>query len=379
MTNISKKVNAFMKKILCSIMLFVASSACFASESSISNAPITKPLVGASSDASLGVSNTYIKKNAPIEYTVKKSDSVVKLATMYLTKIGYWNQFLGVDSLSTTKLYPGDKLRMISLDSSHKILVVAVAAGSNNSYYQKLSPTLRVTSENNIPALPVTQLRSLMINPIVMSDEEYKALPMIVGADNSGSVYYTLGDNVYVKNYNGNIGDRVMVLSDFRKIIDPDSHLPIATEYHYNGEGIISSIGKVSNLELIKVDQQISALDRVAPVDAISQNIVPFRSEYNIEGKIVAMYDSLTSTGQNNTVVLNVGAKLGAKVGMVLDITDAHKFVDPTSPSDDPQYLNSPIQNIGELLIYKVYDNVSFALVTDSTKEIPLYAKFKSQ
>lgn len=327
----------------------------------------------------IGVLNSDIKNNAPSDYTVQKNDTVSKLATMYLKKISQWPQLLGVENLADTKLYPGDKLQVISVDSNRKILVVSIA-GSSGNYYQKLTPTIRVDSLDSLPPIPFTRIKNMLLNPIVMKKESFEALPMVVGGSNPKAMYFSMGDNIYVKKYTGNIGDNVMVISRFRDLIDPDTKEKLGTEYRFNATGVMTSIGPVSNLEPLSVTNQIMSLDRVAPADHLpAAEIVPHKSAYTIDGKIIGLYDAISATGTNNTVVINRGSRDGVDVGTVFNVTDGHSFIDPNSSDDDPKYLVAPEQMVGELLVYKVYDKVSFALITDATQEISLNSKVLSQ
>lgn len=367
-------------KILVSLFISMSCLNLFADspDASVANNTV-KQSVNVSNNATLGVSKLEIKKNAPQEYVVKKTDSVSKIATMYLKKLSLWPQFLGVSKLTATKLYPGDRLKMVSVANNQYMLVVALA-GKKGNYYQRLSPEVRTVDLETQTPIPTARIKTMLLNPLVLDDTDVNNLPIVVGGDKVGGLYYTLGDSVYVKNYNGAIGDKVMVINKFRDLTDPDTNEKLGTEYRYNADGVMTQISTVSNLELTKVIYPVVPLDHVAPaVTIMPPEIIPQRSEYLLDGKIIAMYDSLTSTGENNSVVINKGIRDGVKVGTVFNITDGHSFLDPTASNDDPKYLVAPEVSIGELLVYKTYDKVSFALVTDSVKEIPLYARIKSQ
>ncbi len=327
----------------------------------------------------LGVSNKNIKSSAPQDYTVKKTDTVIKVAQKYLNKLSLWPSLLGVDSLSTTKLYPGDKLKLINVDGSRKILVISLA-NSKGNYYQKLTPQVRIEQVNDTDYISVANLKQFMKNPIVMNKESYNSLPTVVGSSNDLAVYYSMGDSIYVKNFVGNVGDRVMVLSDLRALKDPNTKEFLGEEYRVNGYGVISQVGKISSLELTSAIEPIISLNRVLKLDnTMSYDIVPHHMDNEVSGQIIALYDSLSATGEYNNVVINRGSRDGVEVGAVFDINDGRKFKDPTSNSDDDRYFDAPAQEIGELLVYKVYDKVSFALVTDSQSEIIINSKIRSQ
>lgn len=369
-----------MNKFLVSLVISMSCLNLFADSADVSiTNNIATNSVNVNQNTTVGVLKSEIKKNAPQEYVVKKNDSVSRIATMYLKKISLWTQFIGVNNFSATKLYPGDRLRIIDTGNGRKMLVVALA-GKRGNYYQKLSPEIRTVDLNDQAPIPMAKIKTMLLSPLVMNDADFNKFPVVVGGSQNAGMYYTLGDNVYVKNYTGAVGDKVMIINKFRDLTDPDTKEFLGSEYRYNADGIMTNISAVSNLELTKVSYQVAPLDRVAPaVTFLPPEIVPFHSEYALDGKIIAMYDSLTATGENNSVIINKGARDGVKVGMVFNISDGRTFLDPTASNDDPKYLVAPEVGIGELLVYKVYDKVSFALITDSTQEIPLYAKIKSQ
>ena len=370
------------------ILVFCAlfSSLTYASDvdSLIDNITLESPVHNTTTQSSpqplvLGVSNINIKKNAPLDYTVKKSDTVIKLSNKYLKKLSLWPNLLGVENLSSTKLYSGDKLKLVSVDGTRKILVVSLA-GQKSNHYQKLTPQIRTEPINASDYISAFNLRNFMLDVVVMDKESYNKLPTVVGSSNDLAVYYSMGDSIYVKGYQGNVGERVLVISDFRPLKDPTTKEFLGEEYRVNGYGVISSIDKISNLELTSAPNAIMALNRVVKVDnTMDFNIVPHHMESEVNGQIIALYDSLSATGEYNNVVINRGARDGVELGGVFDITNGRKIKDPTSNSDDDKYFDSPQQSIGELLVYKVEDKVSFALVTDSQSEILINSKIKSQ
>lgn len=328
-------------------------------------------------NSTTGVTANLVRSNAPIVYTVKKNDTVMKLALMYLKKTGYWPQFLGVTSLSATRLYPGNTLRILSLDGN-KILLVDRKSTRNS--IDKLEPTVRSVSLEELPPISTKALKSLFIHPTLIPEKDFESLPMIVGGAVTGQLYYTSGDRVYLKNYIGQAGDQVAIFSKMRNIIDTDTQENLGYEVRYNGDGVIDQTGDVTSMDISYANYQISDLDRVVALpDQEIPDIIPHKSEILITGKIVDLYDALTATAENNTVVINRGARDGVNIGQIFEVTDTHKFVDPTSDPDNPKYLWAPPEAIGEVLIYKVYDKLSFGLVTDSSRPIKFNAVVQSQ
>lgn len=324
-----------------------------------------------------GVPASMIKNNAPKDYTVKKSDTVMKIAHMYLKKVGYWPQFVGVTSIGKTKIYPGDNLQILTIDGL-KLLTVQ---HSSRSVVDKLEPEVRDLPNDELPPISIKKLKNLILHPMLIPENDFEALPMVVSGGAPGDITYTAGDTIYVKGLKDQqVGDQVSVFSKFRKIIDPDTKESLGFEVRYNGDATISQIGPVSSLELTNTVNYVSPLDRVInmPVQQIP-DLTPHRSDLVITGKIVALYDAITSTAEDNTVIINRGSRDGVDSGMIFDITDTRKVIDPTSDMDHPKYLVMPPTVIGELLIYKVYDKMSFGLITDSARPVLINAIVQSQ
>ena len=370
-----------LKKILLLLINSLSLSVCYAAgnDSSISFTDSTPTVVSVQSSAS-GVRADLVKSTAPRSYTVKKTDTVMKLAEMYLKKISYWSQFMGVSRFSATKLYPGDQLQILGVDG-YKVLVVSRGSSSNSPGYEKLVPTARDIDSDALPPMSIRKLRNLLMKPTLVDQNIFESLPVVVGGGEVGQYMYTAGDNIYVKGLTGiDIGSQVSVLSKFREIVDPDSKESLGYEVRWDGTAILDQLGPVSTLHVNNTVSQISPLDRIMSVaEPNIPVIVPHKSDQIISGKIVALYDSLTSTAEDNTVVINRGNRDGVDVGLVFDITSTRKIVDPTSNQDKPKYLVMPPEIIGEVIVYKVYDKLSFGLVTNSNHAIELYSVVQSQ
>ncbi len=325
-----------------------------------------------------GVPANMLKTSAPKNYVVKKTDTVMKLAHMYLKKIGYWPQFLGISSINKTRIYPGDSLQILTIDGV-KLLTVSHAQGTT---IEKLEPEVHDLPNDELPTISIKKLKNLILRPTLIPEGEFEALPMVVSGGAPGDFTYTAGDNIYVKGLKEQqVGDQVSVFSKFRKVSDPDTKESLGFEVRYNGDATITQIGPISSLELTSTVNYVSPLDRVIslPVQQIP-DLTPHRSESMvITGKIVALYDAITSTAEDNTVIINRGSRDGVDPGMIFDITDTRKVIDPTSNMDHPKYLVMPPTVIGELLIYKVYDKMSFGLITDSARPILINSIIQSQ
>lgn len=246
--------------------------------------------------------------------------------------------------------------------------------------YDKLSPEIKYlplqSVKNNFALDSLKSSRH-----IVMSSEKYENLPVVIGGDNRNQVRFSLGDTIYLKNYNGALDSKLIFISKFRDLIDPDTKESLGTEYSINATGLVSNyLSDVASVELMSVNDQVSIGDKVITTDDITLvKTMQYTSNNFIIGKIIAIHDSVLSTAMMNYVVINKGARDGVKVGVSLDVMENKLLKDPTSINSDSHDLILPEQILGEILIYSVYEKVSFGMIMSSHKEIPLYAEVKSR
>lgn len=343
---------------------------------SVNAAPVSQ----AAQNKPQGVSPDIIKSTAPENYTVKNSDTVIKLAKMYLNKISYWAQFLGIKNTLQTKIYPGDKLHILTLDGMKVLGIVSGQLGPVKAY-DKIIPTVHTISNNGIPIIPLKKLDNLILQPMLVTEASFKALPIVISGAEPGASMYTTGDTVYVKGLtHQQAGDQVAIFSEFRCLIDPDTQESLGCEIRYNGNAVIDQLGPISSLRIISLVNPIVPLDRVLVVSKETlPELIPHKPQMVITGKIIALYDALTTTAQDSTVVINRGSRDGVEAGQLYDITDTRKLLDPTSSPNQTLYLIMPPKIIGEILIYKVYEKASFGLITSSAAPILLNSVIQSQ
>ncbi|MEO6145611.1 MAG: peptidoglycan-binding protein LysM, partial [Sulfuriferula sp.] len=99
----------------------------------------------------------------------------------------------------------------------------------------------------------------------------------------------------------------------------------------------------------------IQAGDRLKPAtDAYSFRYIPHPPATNIQGRVISIYGGVSEAGQYATVVLNQGSRNGLDVGTVLAVYKKGNVVDK---------IQLPDSRSGLLMVYRVFDKVSYALV----------------
>ncbi|MEN9945921.1 MAG: hypothetical protein RLZZ293_307, partial [Pseudomonadota bacterium] len=331
-----------------------------------------------------GIASELIKIDAPQSYVVKANDTSLKIAQLYVNKISDFPQLMGKQTWSEIELKSGDSLQLLSRNGIKLLLLSRQVVNNSNSStkYIKLTPMIKTTGEQFLPTISADKLNNLLMQPLVLEESQnLNKLPYIVSGGEVGQSLYSMGDLIYVKGLtNVQIGSEVAIISPFRILTDPDSKQQLATEVYWNGSAIVEQLGELITLRINSAVRPIAPLDRVLllPVNDVPK-IAPHKAKPFLQGKIIGLYDALTSTAEANSVALNLGSNDGVDVGSVFDVYSSRVALDPNSKADKPQYLALPKQIIGEIMVYKVYPRVSFALVTDSSHPIRLFSSFQSQ
>src|SRR3569833_1133312 len=91
-----------------------------------------------------------------------------------------------------------------------------------------------------------------------------------------------------------------------------------------------------------------------------------------IDGKIVALFDAISRVGRYQVVVLNRGQQDGMRPWNVLAAYRAGEVVRDTLPRK-AQEVTLPDIRSGLVMVFRVFDKVSYALVMEALREIHLY------
>lgn len=340
-----------------------------------------------------------IKKDAPKQYVVKKGDTLWDISGIYLSEPWLWPELWQMNPQINNPhlIYPGDALSLIYDEHGNPRLVI-------NTGYKKLSPQGRITpkGKNAIPTLPLELLRPYLTYEQAISGEQIAGLPYILGA-NENTKMNTLGHIVYVKG-NLNKHESYAIYRKGKPYKDIDSDDVLAYKSVLVGVGRAFRSGDIENgvpasVKVESVKQEIRATDFLLPAME-GQTLPAFfnmkRPEQPIEGNIISAVTELREFSTMDIVVLNLGSEQQIKAGHILDIerqsptvfdgrngprykedsNSLEKLITNTSEflgveaDKDATVWHMPKEKVGELMVFKVYDNVSYALIVKNQHPI---------
>ena len=312
-----------------------------------------------------------MKQNHPKKYTVKKGDTLWDISSVFLKDAWYWPEIWQKNpQLENPHLiYPGDVLTLIMVNGRPRIVI-------NESPMRmiKASPKIRRSAlEATIPVIPGDAIRQFTIKPRVVSKKELEDSPYILGSDDEHLVL-SKGNRVYVRGELDKERVRYTVFRPNKELHDPDSGELLGYEAVYAGEVHIEKYDDPAVGTLTFTEREVLIGDRLLPIDKgrIKNLYNPHLPEDDINARVVSLFDALFGVAKYQVVVLNKGSRDGIEVGHVLASYTKGKNV-------RDKYFNSgggtvnvdlPDEKSGLMMVFRTFDQVSYALVMESTNVI---------
>lgn len=371
-----------------------------------------------------------IKPDAPKTYTVKEGDTLWDISGLYLQQPWQWPQLwkLNPQVVNPHLIYPGDVLSLSYDNQGNPVLsvndenvikvspdttdtsadgeVVAdasqtepgateeVATDYSSMGIRKISPTARkkLKSAKAITTLPLTMIRPFLTYEQALSDKEINVLPYVLGANEQvknagqGHILYVRGELEQGASYG--------IYRKGKAYIDPETDMLLGYETVLVGTAKAFRAGspdqnEPASVAVIDVKQEIRQGDRLLPA-AQGQSLPAFfvmtKPEQSIEGLIIDTTSDLREFSKWDIVVLNKGELADVKPGHMFSIyrksptvvdtktgpvyqADATKYQKLTGGIDGDA-LEMPREKVGQLMVFKVSERTSFAIVTETKRPI---------
>jgi hypothetical protein len=284
----------------------------------------------------------------------------------------------------------------------------------------KVSPQIRATELplESIPTIPTADIEPFLSNPLVIAQNQFADAPRIVRTQES-RVAVGAGDTAYAIGITKEKGLYWQMYRPGSPLIDPVSNETLGYVANYLGDAKVERLGDVSTVQIVSAVQEIYAGDYLqpAPREIALDGYMPHAPNKKIDGLIIALYNQIYETGPNAIITLNLGARDGLEVGNVLAIyrnLNAPTFTlresplwgrtgfiysaanphtnyqnEPLGDRNSPVYgrigpagaefkndkTNVPIvklpdERYGLLLVFRVFDRASYALVMNASRPV---------
>jgi LysM domain len=312
----------------------------------------------------------------PDEYVVQRGDTLWDIAAKFLQDPWYWPEvwYVNPQVENPHLIYPGDVLALVMIDGQPRITL-------RGSAY-RLSPQVRATPlDAAVNSIPYEQIASFLSRGMVLEGEQIKRLPYIL-ATRGERMIAAAGNEVYVRGGEPAApGARYSIVHVGDELVDPDDNKVVGYQGIFVGEGRLSRGGDPATVSLTDTNREALTGDRLVPESVdIPLNFFPKPPVRDIEGRIISVVDGVSLIGQYQVVVLNRGARDELAPGDVLTVFQAGETVRDRfgsgstggrfMPSFGGEKVKLPDEQAGTLMVFKVYDRISYGLVMEATSDI---------
>jgi hypothetical protein len=285
-----------------------------------------------------------LQENAPDKYVVVKGDTLWDISGKFLQKPWRWPEIwqLNKESIKDPHwIYPGD---VVLLDRSGDQPKLTLVPGEGHGLSTvKLSPYVREEKIESgaIPTIPTSAIHAFLSQPRVVSAGAMDSAPFILGS-NEDRVVYGRGDDVFATGGPADV-KRWNILRPGKKLVDPETGELLGYEVEYLGDARTLSPGAPQKIQITHSAQEILTKDKlVAAAETTTFEYAPHAPETQISGRIISAYGAISETGRYQTVVLNRGANHGLEPGHVLAIYQTGNTVKLSRDEQDKiSWLNS--------------------------------------
>jgi LysM repeat protein len=319
-----------------------------------------------------------VNPTAPAHYTVKRGDTLWGIASMYLKDPWLWPEVWVINPqvVNPHLIYPGDQLALAyGADGRPQISLEQAGA-------VRLDPRLRSSDlDGSIPTIPYAVIAAFLGRPAIMTEEEIRHSPYVVAFRDEHQVGST-NNTAYVRALPATPASSYAVVHIAGPLRDPDDNSVIAYEAIYTATAQVERAGDPAKTVLSDSARETLRGDRLVSGD-LSQtpmNFTPRAPAGNVRGQIIDVVGGTDLVGQYQIVAINRGKRHGIEPGTVLaideagyEVSDVYRRTGTVGDTESKTFapkVTLPEERVGTVLVFKVYDRVSYALVVNATDTI---------
>lgn len=317
--------------------------------------------------------------NAPDQHVVVRGDTLWGISGKFLEKPWCWPQVwdLNRDQIRNPHwIYPG---QVIYFDRVAGKLRLGRGAGTdyNDSSTVRLSPQVRSSDAptDAISTITLAEIQAFLTKPLIIEAGELNGAPRIVAVQ-EGHVYLGNGDKAYVR---GELGGHTEfeAFRPGKPLKDPATKQIIGYESVYLGTLKLQRLSRADNephtFTVTNVKEEMGVHDRLIAVEPKPfMNHVPHAPEQQVDAQIIAVYGGVSQAGQNQIVSINRGSKDGIDIGTVLELQRLGIVTADRTEGKGRNLIKLPDETYGTLLIFRVFNNISYGLVMQVTDTVQI-------
>ena len=324
-----------------------------------------------------------LKAGAPQVYVVKKGDTLWDISKRFLKNPVRWPEIWASNKHVKNPhwIFPGDRLLMCTYNGKPIIgkdegdgcegIIRRYTGGTGT----KLQPQVRIESLNNaIPVIPLEYIKHWLERSTIVASESIQGTPYILGTADQ-RVLAAKGQTVYARGNGLEVGQRYAVYREGEPYMFTDANgkkynaglelIQVSSGVAVRGENDITTLELTDtyNAEVRRGDRVLPEYDPMLPTLFYPTNA----EEVVAGGQVVRVMGSIGTAAKHSVVTIDRGSLQGVQVGHVLTVNQKGEVV--TDPKTKER-VQLPGQRIGNIMVFKSFENLSYAYVLDS--ELPI-------
>jgi len=322
-----------------------------------------------------------LKAGAPQVYVVKKGDTLWDISKRFLKNPVRWPEIWASNKHVKNPhwIFPGDRLLMCTYNGRPIIgkdegdgcegIIRRYTGGT------KLQPQVRIESLNNaIPVIPLEYIQHWLERTSIVAPESIQSTPYILGTADQ-RVLAAKGQTVYARGNGLEIGQRYAIYREGEPYMLTGANgkkfnaglelIQVAAGVAVRGENDITTLELTDtyNSEVRRGDRVLPEYDPMLPTLFYPTNA----EDVVAGGQVVRVMGSIGTAAKNSVVTIDRGSLQGVQVGHVFSINQKGEVV--TDPKTKER-VQLPGQRIGNVMVFKSFEHLSYAYVLDS--ELPI-------
>ncbi|MDO9051182.1 MAG: LysM peptidoglycan-binding domain-containing protein [Methylotenera sp.] len=362
----------------------------------------------------LNAQEVALKPNHPDRHVVVKGDTLWGISGKFLKDPWLWPKVWQLNRAQIKNphlIYPGDVvfLDMSSGKPELKLLRETITLQPGT--------VIEPLDKTAISTIPLNVIAPFLSQPLVIEKDQLAESPRIIaGQDNR--VVLSPGTRVYINKIEEGDGLNWFVYRPGNDLIDPDSKEVLGVEATYLGDASVTKYGEPASANITKAKEEIFTKDRLVPSgDEVITNFVPRAPDSEITGRIIKIYGGVAEAGPQSIVSISRGSADGIEVGHVLAISRYGRVIkdpEPQRESDEqkqakantkpklkelnfevsrdadgkpvvnfekkpentdelalePGMIKLPDERVGLLMVFRVFDRVSYGLIMQASEPV---------
>ncbi|HTP40570.1 MAG TPA: LysM peptidoglycan-binding domain-containing protein [Steroidobacteraceae bacterium] len=317
-----------------------------------------------------------LNPTAPKDYVVRRGDTLWGISAMFLKDPWLWPEiwYVNPQVQNPHLIYPGDTLHLAyGADGKPQIQLERGSAA-------RLHPQLRSTDLGGpISTIPYDSIAGFFSKPGVLSNQEAHSAPYVLALADDHQIAGK-GREFYARRLKAGAGERFLVMHLDQKLKDPQGGRSPGYLAIYAGAAQVERAGDSALLVLTDSAREVKRGDVLIPdLSGTVVALVPHAPTRQVSGEVMAIVNGVLLAGQWQVVALNRGSAAGLEPGDVLKAEQAGNTVVDHCADIANTYacrighkVKLPAEVSGTLLVFKTYDDMSYALVLDVTRPLSI-------